>query len=1575
MNLKCRINNKDYEIAQGATFTDEFSEVLDSGTIMINHVKEMKDLKPFDDVYIYSDEIPFNGFNNAIITKEFRRNLDTEFIGDDVYLYSNIISNTENTPIVKKVLFNNYTYFSLEGDVVEHFIKSQFSLYTNKDKNRYIFYDLSTDGWHIRLNGKKQSEPIAFQRSVEYIIPYFKDVEKNGDYHTFDLEQYGGDGLFPAIIDFVNNRILIKSDDIHHIMPIQFDTSSFDPFQVFSISFDVSDGCYQNFEVHIIGYVYDNVVFNKYGGDRYRKVANRLTIKINKDELDKNKDELDKNFSSVLVMSKNNSFNILKKLNIVYKEDDGYYILNNVNTSKEYNHFSDLKNEYNNPTFFKKGEFVVVHLDEQFNDRKTIYVVTDKGIEFYDFYNNNNIKMDLIDDDYVCFIDVVNDDLYNYYIDIKYSDVNDKETASRKFYKHMLVDNYHEEKINLKDEIYNYTIQLFSETKYLERVILPNISITQPLKKSEKVSVWKYMNQFLELYSPKIKYSSNDEKHYYTEQQKYTLDPKLETLFGKTYAYDFSLNNPSLRDVISKLMITKDCIPYVKDNVIYAMNISQPVGEFKMSSEYINYIDGSMSSQDYTNNLRTNYNGALSQDNSAHLIEYLGFRNSDESLLTLSNMRLETRFPIYKINRLYMCYYKKVQTYNNNTGLLNSVPFLCKQDITPLIKLNSERNVLPADWYDYHVEKKPKDINELAKYKLATIGYDIGGKYITGWGTQYTYPNGLFDITKTYIQNIFDFVDKQTPFGIKGYESVKKDFIEKNNEIPLISYGLDVVINPFEEKEELMSAALGSFPLKFKGFIFEIEYDAMYSGTTVHSKDNDFGDITTVDNPSSSLTLLESDGIFEKEKVNRYGNKTYKINARYIDKVVTSFDDGTEKVITAYDALQNVGTYYDDKIVYRREYSIFDNYISCRYQSSKDYVMKSYYNSVYSKHRPFNLLNMGESTTRAENRKNMVILSKNKFYYQNLTNLKFESFNNVYETLCSCFKLNDNFDYINDFDYSDKINTAIMICNSPNYNEDNNATSYSYKQYLSDINAFTNGYSICFNCKMYDNVSMGVYIDEYILSNTFDGKEDIVGSGQKWHMTVDNVETGFLDNISVYFAHVDKNSLYYDDNSTLIDGNTTNEIVNNIYKNILFNLPQNEYISDDIITNKIGNTFTIYKDNKETLDFTFQIEPVSLDDDVMITPWFVKLNDLIGKYNKFSQDKTIVDTAINGDRFKSYPLTFVSEPNRGQRSPRIVLNLGKEINSSFVNKDILGAVFSYYHVSEDEDSNDATIKGTLFYLKINNLISQTEETLTVSCDIIYNFYYDTNKDNIMTRKIENQEIVFERYEDATGVILNKNEFEYSYEFTKWEWTTDAFKPPIHVSNNNYGFYGEEYYEQYFYIKTHEDIKICATYLQNTFIIQRNEPLNKYLIQEELSQDDLKVKKYLVTNLTTKDIFSIKSDEFNRQFIYIDLTLSDLDRERKTIEYWYYDTDYPTYSGETKQIPFHNGSNSYHLVFAVNVTKEDWERGYIKVYISLIENANMKVFDNQNNLVGYSLNYAEEGSTEVVDGKQKYKPIE
>ena len=73
MKLKCKINEKIYDIVQGCSFTDNYEETLGSGTIILTQIPKIENLDPYDDVFIWdSEKFDFDGFENYGIIQEYK---------------------------------------------------------------------------------------------------------------------------------------------------------------------------------------------------------------------------------------------------------------------------------------------------------------------------------------------------------------------------------------------------------------------------------------------------------------------------------------------------------------------------------------------------------------------------------------------------------------------------------------------------------------------------------------------------------------------------------------------------------------------------------------------------------------------------------------------------------------------------------------------------------------------------------------------------------------------------------------------------------------------------------------------------------------------------------------------------------------------------------------------------------------------------------------------------------------------------------------------------------------------------------------------------------------------------------------------------------------------------------------------------------------------------------------------------------------------------------------------------------------------------------------------------------------
>lgn len=1028
------------------------------------------------------------------------------------------------------------------------------------------------------------------------------------------------------------------------------------------------------------------------------------------------------------------------------------------------------------------------------------------------------------------------------------------------FFKHLLVDNFTDEVINITEDLRTYKIALMSETKGLEKIQTPNISITQSLNIEKRRTCWFYLNQFVNLYSPKVKVIYDKENQLWEYKNKYKLDESLKELFDNVNCPEMSLSNPTLKDILTKIMAVKDCIPYVKNGVIYAMDLTQRKGEFVANPNVITSITSTMSSESYTTNTRREYSQAISQESSGRLVEYLGFRNSDNALMTLNNIKLETRFPIYKINKLLLCYYKKVKTADSTGADKGYKVFLCKQDITKLILQNQVRNALSRDWVDFN-ETPPLDIDEMATYRLCTLGYDIGSTSISGWGETYSYPTLLwFEKTVSYIENIINRIDDWYEFGT----NFKDNYGQLTNDGTLVYVDdkwTNTIVTPFT----------GSGG-KIKSFFFELDYNPLYDGAVIHSKDNYVDDeITTNDNSSSALSVLEIDGLFEKEKINRLGNKIYRITCRY---------NSLEELNENNHILGSV--YKDDIIIYSREIQIYDNGIFAIYFATKDYVLKNFFTSVFAKLRTYNFMTYDESINRAENVKKNVLLSSKDSYYEN------DSLDN--SLLLTAFNQSIIPQNIDTFEYPYKINCGYFTIGETSY--------------LSDINSFTCGYSLCFNIKMYDNVSGGVYINEYEVDVETTG--DVKGTHQKWAIIVADNEDAFIENIGAYVCHIETNDIfkekprYYNDE--------VKQEIYETYKNVLFKLPYFD-LSQTTKTNLIGNIYNVCKDNKEILNYTFQYEPYSIDENILYSQWLMKLSDLIATYYKWETTFTLTDGSnVNGEA----TLIYKGQKFGFGRYPKIILRI-KESDLSLLQANV-------------DLKTTPVLYGDDYYL------AGTRTSKVILYDFKSIIGYDGTNILIKTLKGTGR---------SNDININFSDIAISKEIVTCVFVKDTSAPDTYV--DFVYFNREEDYEPDLYYETKTGLNEnklffasnpnSKTYEKNMFVFTSTNYLRKTLVYDELNPNKLP-SNISDTGLKVSQVFTTQLDDNSIPHIKVDTSL--LPSEAKSVQYWYLDSD-----GLLK------------FVFGVNL-KENMS----KIYISTLSNRNLKVYDYLHNHIGNVSNLVE-----------------
>lgn len=1099
------------------------------------------------------------------------------------------------------------------------------------------------------------------------------------------------------------------------------------------------------------------------------------------------------------------------------------------------------------------------------------------------------------------------------------------------FYKHMLVNQFSSEITYLGDKegnniLYNYTIELFSETKMLETIQLPNLSITQPVEPSKRKSIYNYLRDFLLIYNVKRKRASTNSKTFYYDYR-YKLSEELIDIFGNVEAPQDSYNAPNLRDLLSKLFIVKDMIPYVKDDIIYAMNIGDKnkLGTFDITKGKINYISGSLSSSNYCTNLKRNYSNALSGETSTRSIEYVGFRNSNNAVLTLSDLQIELEHPIYKINKIYMCYYKKIKV--NNVGKI----FLCEQDITPLVKLDSERNALSKDWNDFtEALKTSYTLDELSQYKLCTVGYSIGSNVISGWGEKYSYPKIFWDVEKTYIENILTLLDSKYPFGSSNIAELRENW-QLNPEDTIVVEG----INLSDSLVNFEGDTLHNLSYNFKALTFKVDYQAFYNGSIINSKS--FGDynndITINDNQSSSLTILEKDGINQNEKLNRFGNEGLQIKARY-DNYQDVQDIGT---------IFNLGEDYKDIVIYHREMSMKNNNINVNYFGTKNYVLKNYYTSVFAKYRTYNLMSYAESTRRAENRKMYVYFSKNNLYYDNNKILNVDD--DFLKNLISFFKTNYN--------YEDKSFNHSLI-NIKDY--------YIIKELMS----FNQGNSLCFNIVMNDNITTSPYIDEFKPDANVDPKDNIVGSLQKYKMLTD--EFGRIYNLNFIVGHVNSSEIVYIKNK-LFDNNPS--LIKDFYYNYLFKFPLLPRESNITVSNKIEmNNDLILKDNKELIDMTYQFEPITDEDsDIYFSDWMFKLTDFNSNYKKFVENKEINEfnneqsevTCYASSCYTGSELAGAYRQYYGIAILAIDNNVIVEGDTIDYTKSYVSQVY-YNYSNNGKDSLDSRDRYYWIYgyiLKIKKIYFDSESEITIDVDMNFmfkkyswfNWHYYTSDNTSFTLKgslctITNPE---ENKKYFLFEIIPSNGVDFSYDNKKYRGISmgcGEFKRDDEEWDLN-----KIYSVEKLYYSSNEQLK-KVIYYKNLYFVNSEKKLNNNSIYESFKElnDFIPINKNKVFGILNKNTGSFP--------IYT-----------KGLKPGSLRCYYKNNSNDSKD----TNDGNYYFVFGVNIEDKDINLGLINVYVSLIDDKDNNIYNDKNNIIGVRKNY--KGNNEFNEINDDYFKLE
>jgi hypothetical protein len=184
---------------------------------------------------------------------------------------------------------------------------------------------------------------------------------------------------------------------------------------------------------------------------------------------------------------------------------------------------------------------------------------------------------------------------------------------------------------------YNYTLNLVSPTIQLQRIVLPNRSITQPLT-GAKTDIYTMISRYVELYAPN-----------------YTISSALETLTTGVDCPEFQWNRPTLFEVLNDMLLEVDAVVTMTNfTTISYLNLN-PVGSTIDDLELGDVIL-EQNIMEYANKVEVEVENAIQNSVNTRVIEWLNVKTDEDAIVTTNNAKLILDKPIERINKIVARY-------------------------------------------------------------------------------------------------------------------------------------------------------------------------------------------------------------------------------------------------------------------------------------------------------------------------------------------------------------------------------------------------------------------------------------------------------------------------------------------------------------------------------------------------------------------------------------------------------------------------------------------------------------------------------------------------------------------------------------------------------------------------------------------------------------------------------------------------------------------------------------------------------------------------------------------------------
>lgn len=480
---------------------------------------------------------------------------------------------------------------------------------------------------------------------------------------------------------------------------------------------------------------------------------------------------------------------------------------------------------------------------------------------------------------------------------------------------------YAEKRQTTYDGRYAYDIQAMSQTKWLERTILPNKSYTSHIDPTRDVTTFEMIEELFNLYCPKERIADDGSATGWSYRTRFLIDSaNLQAKFGSSKCPEFKWSAPTLREALSDLFATEGCIPIVKDGIFTLLDL-RAEGPAARSQEGL--LTETVDAQTSCESLRSSIEHAMGAK-PVERTEILRLTASDGGIMTTNNCVLRVNGRINKVKKL-VCVVDGLSHSIDMTGYAawseGGVNRWLEIDVTNGVKEKKVYNSLSSEQLSQPFTIAKSEM--LAKYKQANVWYERGGDTIEGFGLG---EDGFWP-----------WQTATTAIGLALYCN-----------------GVDVV-----KTWGNSAAGIASWELNpYLDALFMVTYDDMSPMTQIAHRQGAGQSNQLSDSASSSFS--DSSAVYSnlKSKVNRL---TGKIRRR-------------QWIGLTEDDVPALGEKVGDEIIYRRDLSFSGGHVYMFGYTAKAYVLANYFTSVKAQARDASLAYSSEALPRKEEREAFVAI-------------------------------------------------------------------------------------------------------------------------------------------------------------------------------------------------------------------------------------------------------------------------------------------------------------------------------------------------------------------------------------------------------------------------------------------------------------------------------------------------------------------------------------------------------------------------------------------------------------------------